>query len=183
VTEFTLKNNRSAHDDREFVELFTKHQKRIFFYILSQVTNRSDADDLLQQTAGDMWEMFGRYQKDTNFLSWAVTIAKFRIFKYRREQGKKLQILDDTLLENVSRELQTRNDSNDRQYALEGCLKKLNTLQRTLLRLHYEEGQTYKQIAEQYNYAQRRMYTVMSRIHIALHECIVQTLCLWRGQE
>lgn len=176
------KSNCGFDENREFVELFTKHQKRIFAYILSLVSNHSDAEDLLQQTAGDMWKMFGRYERGTNFLSWAFTVAKFRVLKYRREQNKKLRILDDALFQKISDELLSRNDQEDRQHALEGCLKRLSESERTLLRLHYEEGQTYKSIAEKYNYAYRRIYTVMSRIHVSLHDCILQTLLVWRSE-
>ena len=168
--------------NREFVELFTKHQKNIFFYILSLVSNHSDAEDILQETAGDMWKMFDRYERGTNFLSWSFTIAKFRVLKYRRNQNKKLQILDDVLFQKLDEELQARKNTGDRHIALEGCLKRLNSTERALLRLHYEEGRTYRAIAKKYHYAERRIYTVMSRIHISLRDCILQTLMLWKGQ-
>ena len=167
--------------NREFVELFTKHQKNIFFYILSLVSNHSDAEDILQETAGDMWKMFDRYERGTNFLNWSFTIAKFRIFKYRRNKNKKLQILDDVLFQKLIEELQTRDNIGDRHIALEGCLKRLGNTERVLLRLHYEEGQTYRSIAKKYQYAERRIYTIMSRIHISLRDCILQTLVLWKG--
>ena len=177
-------NQKSTEYDpnRDFVELFTKHQKRIFFYILSLVSNHSDAEDILQQTAGDMWKMFDRYERGTNFLNWSLTIAKFRVFKFRREQNKKVRVLNDIVFQKLAEELIVRKDMGDRQIALEGCLKRLSNSERTLLRLHYEEGQTYRSIAEKYQYAERKLYTIMSRIHISLHDCILQTLVLWKGQ-
>jgi RNA polymerase sigma-70 factor, ECF subfamily len=168
--------------NREFVELFTKHQKRIFFYILSLVSNHSDAEDLLQQTAGDMWKMFHRYEQGTNFLCWSFTIAKFRVFKFRREHNKKVRILDDIIFQKLAEELLKRKDTGDKQVALEGCLKRLDDAERELLHLHYEEGLTYRAIAEKYHYAERRIYSIMSRIHMALHNCILQTLVLWKGE-
>jgi RNA polymerase sigma-70 factor (ECF subfamily) len=167
--------------NREFVELFTKHQKRIFFYILSLVSNHSDAEDILQQTAGDMWKMFERYERGTNFLNWSLTIAKFRVSKFRREQNKKVRILDDIIFQKLAEELLKRKDTGDIQVALEGCLKRLDNSERELLRLHYEGGLTYRAIAEKYHYAERRIYSIMSRIHMALHNCILQTLVLWKG--
>jgi RNA polymerase sigma-70 factor, ECF subfamily len=167
--------------NREFVELFTKYQKNVFFYILSLVSNHSDAEDILQQTAGDMWKMFDRYEQGTNFLNWALTIAKFRVFKFRREQNKKVRILDDVIFQKLAEELLKRKDTGDKQVALEGCLKRLDNSEQDLLRIHYEEGLTYRAIAEKYHYAERRIYLIMSRIHIALHNCILQTLVLWKG--
>ena len=175
------KKSTDFDQNRDFVELFTKHQKNIFFFILSLVSNHSDAEDILQQTAGDMWKIFDRYERGTSFLSWSLAIAKFRVFKYRREQNKKLRILDDVLFQKLSEELLIQKDMGNRQTALEGCLKRLTQSERTLLRLHYEEGQTYRAIAEKYHYAERRIYTVMSRIHMSLHDCILQTLVLWKG--
>jgi RNA polymerase sigma-70 factor (ECF subfamily) len=177
-----LSKKTSEYDpNRDFVQLFTKYQKNLFFYILSLVSKHHDAEDILQHVAGDMWKMFERYERGTNFLNWSLTIAKFRVFKYRREQNKKLRILDDVIFQKLADELLVPKDLGDRQTALEGCLKRLADSERSLLRLHYEEGLTYKKIAEKYNYAERRIYKVMSRIHISLHDCILQTLVLWKG--
>ncbi|MBN1766175.1 MAG: sigma-70 family RNA polymerase sigma factor [Sedimentisphaerales bacterium] len=176
-------NEKSTEYDqnREFVKLFTKHQKNIFFYILSLVSNHSDAEDILQETAGDMWKLFDRYQQGTNFLNWSLTIAKFRVLKFRRNQNKKLQILDDVLFQKLAEELPVRKDMEDRRLALEGCLNRLGNSERILLRLHYEERQTYRSIAKKYHYPERRIYSMMSRIHMFLHDCILQTMLVWRS--
>ena len=164
-----LNNKSTLYDqNREFVELFTKHQKNVFFYILSLVSNHSDAEDVLQQTAGDMWKMFDRFERGTNFLNWALTIAKFRVFKFRREQNKKVRILDDVIFQKLAEELLMRKDTGDKQIALEGCIKRLDNSERNLLRLHYEEGLTYRLIAEKCHYTERRIYSVMSRIHMTV---------------
>lgn len=170
-----------SDQNREFVELFTKHQKQIFFFILNLVSNHTDAEDLLQQTAVDMWKMFGRYEQKTNFLNWSLAIAKFRVLKFRREQNKKTRILNDILFQKLADDLLKRQDTGDEQVALEGCLKRLDNSERDLLRLHYEDGLTYRAIAEKCHCAERRMYTIMSRIHLALHDCILKTLVLWKG--
>ena len=88
----------------------------------------------------------------------------------------------ESLIHVASSDLMVQKDIGDRQIALEGCLKRLSNSERALLRLHYEEGQTYRSIAEKYQYAERKLYTIMSRIHISLHDCILQTLVLWKGQ-
>lgn len=178
--EKNKKNKDDYQRNMEFVELFTKYQKNIFFFIVSMVSNHSDAEDILQETAGDMWKMFDRYEPGTNFLNWSLTIAKFRVFKFRRSY-KKFQILDDVLLEQLIGQLEIRDVSGDKHIALEGCLKRIDKSERELLNLHYQQGMTYRDIAKKYEYAERRMYTIMSRVHISLRDCIYSTLKLWKG--
>jgi len=47
---------KSNKDD--FISLFLSNQRRIFTFILMFVPNRSDAEDLMQETASWMWKNF-----------------------------------------------------------------------------------------------------------------------------
>ncbi|HOK65745.1 MAG TPA: sigma-70 family RNA polymerase sigma factor [Anaerohalosphaeraceae bacterium] len=170
----------SGQKNTLFIELYSREQKKIFLYILSMVHRRSDAEDIMQQTAADMWRLFDRFEKGTNFASWGIEIARYRILSYRKKQNKNRLFLSEEVYSRIAEELQRQESSSDkRTKALEGCLKKLKESDRRLLSMHYEGNLNYGKIAEQLNLSKLGIYKVMARIHTALRRCINQTLLLW----
>ncbi len=65
-----------------FLSLLLPNQKQILAYIMTYVPNRSDADDILQNTLSILWKKFDRYEPGSDFLAYAVTIAKYEILSY-----------------------------------------------------------------------------------------------------
>lgn len=59
----------SRTDKTLFIELYSREQKKIFLYVLSMVHHWSDAEDIMQQTAAEMWRMFDQFEEGTNFAS------------------------------------------------------------------------------------------------------------------
>ena len=69
-----------------YIRLWMSNQSRIYTYIHMFVPNDQDADDLMQETASTLWEKFDSFQPGTDFASWAVTIARYKILNYRRRK-------------------------------------------------------------------------------------------------
>lgn len=164
----------------QFIEYYAREQKRIFLYILSMVHHQSDAEDILQQTASEMWSQFDRFEKGTNFVSWGIAIAKYKVLGYWKKQRKQRQFLSLEVYEQVARELQNAEGRSDnRKSALQGCLKKLKESDRQMLSMHYEGGLSYLGIAEQLNRSKTGIYKIMARVHADLQRCIKRTLLVW----
>ena len=126
-------------DKTKFIELYSKEQKKIFLYILSMVHHQSDAEDILQQTASEMWRMFDCFEEGSNFAAWGITIARYRILSYRKNQAKNRLFLSSEVYDQVIEEFENvANNSAKKRNALQGCIKKLNEKQRKMLIMHYE---------------------------------------------
>ena len=82
-------------DQTLFIELYSRDQKKIFLYILSMVHRYSDAEDLMQQTASEMWQMFDRFEAGSNFAAWGIAIARFQVLNYRKTLGKSRLFLSE----------------------------------------------------------------------------------------
>ena len=65
-------------DECDFGRLFVQHEARIYGYIRSLVVHRADAEDLLQETASMLWQKFHEFQPGSNFLAWAMSVARFQ---------------------------------------------------------------------------------------------------------
>ena len=167
-------------DKSVFIELYSREQKKIFLYILSMVHHHSDVEDIMQQTASEMWRLFDRFERGTNFASWGITIAKYKILSYRKKRGNNRLFLSQEVYEKVIKELyETESLSDKRKNALQGCLEKLKESDRKKLSMHYRDGLSYIEIAKQLNTSKSGIYKIMARIHTNLQECIKQTILVW----
>ncbi len=146
------KENSDFLDDRRasFVNLLTANYNRIYAFIITMVPHDSDADDLMQETATLMWKNYDRFEPGTNYVSWAVTIAKFQVLKYRKNKlNRSRLLLSDKAYDLLISETQKMQDEKgDRLSALRDCLKKLSEKERQFLKMRYSEGVTAKIVAQ-----------------------------------
>jgi RNA polymerase sigma-70 factor (ECF subfamily) len=165
--------------DREglFLKLFLENEQRIFAYILALVPVRSDADDLLQETAAVMWRKLDEFAYGTDFLAWAISIARYQILAFRKTQGRSRVRFGDVTYEALADQIAPANlGSDDRRDALEGCLKKLNDKDRELIRLRYQPDATVQEVADRVGRSLKAVYRSLSRIHSQLLLCIRKSL-------
>ena len=74
------------------------NQKKIYAFIRYLVPSRTDADDILQDTLTEMWNKFHEFREGTNFVSWGLTIARYKIMSFtRKKKPFSLQFSDKTL--------------------------------------------------------------------------------------
>ena len=163
--------------DPEFVQLFTHHQRRLFLYILSQIPNPIEAEEVQQETNVVIWSKFAQFRSGTNFLAWVSQIANFEVMKYRSRKKRDRMKFSDEFLETVSRESLERSDElEDRQKALAECIEKLRPRDRELIQQRYAPGEKGKHLAEQIGRPANSVYQSLGRIRRSLMECIQRRL-------
>lgn len=163
----------SSTATRQFFQLFMASQNRIYAYILVFVPHGPDADDIMQETATVMWEKFETFTPGTDFARWAKRIAYHKILDYRKKRGRHRVVFSDELVDLLAEEAEAVLDkANPRLEALKFCLRRLSTKDRGLVRLHYEEGVTIKNMAERADRSVQGLYKVMVRIHSRLRDCV-----------
>jgi len=69
---------------KAFLALLVPNQMRIQAFILTLVPNVADAEDIYQETVYVMWDKISTFEIGTDFVAWAVTIAKFKILELLR---------------------------------------------------------------------------------------------------
>ena len=173
-----MSENNQKSDD--FFKLFMKNQKVVYAYILSMVHNCSDADDIMQETMTLMWERFGEFTPGTNFGAWATRIARYKILNMYKNKRRSTEKFDESLMDQISDCYhQKMNDMSYRLAALQDCLKKLNTRDRKLIEILYEEGVKIAELARRLNRPVQGLYKVMARIHTALRRCVDHKIRKW----
>ncbi len=168
--------------EKEFMGFVVSNQKRIFSYIITMVPSHSDAEDILQDTMTIMWQKFDEFERGSNFVAWGIAIAKFRIMKYRRSTvASKLRLDDDVLglLEKQSDGMLKKLD--DRLDALRNCIKKLSGKESTLLKMRYDQEQSFQKIGSSVGLTSPAVFKAISQIHCKLMRCIKRTLFMETG--
>lgn len=174
-------NNAHEQDgsqpSEEFVQLFTRHQRRVYHFILGQIPNPSDAEEVLQETNVVLLRKSSQFEPGTNFLAWACSVARFEVLKHRdRYKRNRLQFSTD-FLDLVQSEVIRRDETSEaRRDALVGCVGKLNDKDRKLIKLRYTPGNNGQSVADAVGRPPNSVYQSLSRIRKTLLDCVNRTL-------
>lgn len=161
-----------VENQAEFVRLLTRHSSQIYGFILMLSVNRTDAEDIFQETSVVLWEKFATYERGTNFRAWACRIAYFQVLTHRRTSGR-LRSLTDAAFDALAADaLAIVEEGDHRKEALAECLEKLADRDRRLLEQKYFVSLTTAQIAEQTSKSTYSVYRALSRIHANLLQCM-----------
>jgi len=165
-----------ADKQAEFVRLLTRYSSQIYGFILMLSVNRTDAEDVFQETSVVLWEKFNSYQPGTDFRAWACRIAFFKVQSHRRTSGR-LRTLTDSAFEAIAADALAMVEVNDvRGEALAECLDKLSDRDRRLLDHKYFGKMTTAQLAEQMSQSTHSIYRSLTRIHSQLLNCMQRSL-------
>jgi RNA polymerase sigma-70 factor (ECF subfamily) len=160
----------------EFVRLLSQNASQLYGFVLVLTGNRSDTEDIIQDTSVVLWKKFGTYQSGTNFLAWARRIAYLQTLSARRKSSRMKTLSDDAWKILASDALAISDEVVDRQSALDECLQKLVAADRKLLEQKYFSQLSVAEIATVQSRANSSIYRALSRIHYQLSQCVQQTL-------
>jgi RNA polymerase sigma-70 factor (ECF subfamily) len=167
----------------EFIQLFSRSQRRLFLYILAQVPNPVDAEEIQQETNIVIWNKSHKFQPGTNFYAWTYQIATYEVMKYRDRNRRDKHLFSDEFIKRVAQE--TSSDAErleDRRKALIGCLGKLRAQDRELIQSRYTPGENGKSVAVKLGRPINSVYQSLGRIRRSLFECVNRRLTAEAGQ-
>lgn len=161
----------------EFVQLFTRHQRRVYLHILAQVPNPVEAEEILQETNVVIWNKYRQFEAGTNFFAWAARIASYEVMKHRdRRRRDRLSFSSELVAQIAAESLESADTLGQRRQALMHCLGKLSPRDRDLVQQRYAPGQSGKDLAERVGRPANSVYQSLSRIRRALFECVNRRL-------
>ncbi len=164
-------NNAPEGQVEQYVALLTRYQPRIFMFICSLVTNRSDAEDVMQETSLVLWRRFADFQPGSDFRAWAFQVALHSAQSFWARQRRDRHVFSDDFLDRVSQTACERaDDSSEVTEALAFCMEKLSDRDRELIGKRY--GSSVPEAAEELGRSQAAIYKASSRIRGVLSLCI-----------
>ncbi len=165
-------------EETEYVQLITQHQRMLYAFIRTMVSDGHAADDILQETNLALWKGLGGFSPDSNFGSFATKVAHRKVIDHIRREGKLGGLIFDTeLAEQIAARMGDSVDSlNSRFVALESCLSKLTSGDRDLLRQRYCDMESIRKLSMFLKRSESSLQNHFAKLRKILRECISQQL-------
>jgi RNA polymerase sigma-70 factor (ECF subfamily) len=139
--------------------------------------NRTDAEEVFQQTSLLLWRKWDEFEPGTDFVSWACTVAHFEVLNYIRRADRRNVALSGDVIELLVKERRVMRDEIDaRRDALRVCIDGLPARQRELVEAAYSGVQPINVLATQMGQTANAVYMTLRRIREALGACIRKRL-------
>jgi RNA polymerase sigma-70 factor, ECF subfamily len=162
-----------AESRKQLVTLMTRHQRQIFSYIYVLVPNRTDAEDLLQETSLVICEKFHDFTPGTDFVAWACQIAYWRVRYSRQKYARSKIVFDQDIVDIVARTASEMADELDERHeALGHCLQRLHPRDREMITARYEPGGSVEAAARRSGRTRQTAYKALARLRKLLLDCV-----------
>ncbi|MEZ5325421.1 MAG: sigma-70 family RNA polymerase sigma factor [Verrucomicrobiales bacterium] len=126
----------------DFLKLFLEHQDDLRAFIGAVVRDSAQRDDVFQEVAMELWRGFDRYDPQRSFGAWARGVAKHRVMKHYRSEGRVPMPLSPAAVEATLNAFDAIDDfrgaATDWKDALEACLQQMPAQSRKLLSMRYD---------------------------------------------
>jgi len=166
-----------AAGGEQFVQLLIKAQTRLYAFILSLVGDRTQADDVLQETNMVLWRKAEEFEPGTDFGAWACQVAYFQVLAHWQRDRRERLLFDEELMRVVAGVIEQRtSEIDERKEALRACLSELPDPQRDLLHRRYNLDNSIKQIAADLGRPDGSIAQTLYRIRATLLSCIERRL-------
>jgi RNA polymerase sigma-70 factor (ECF subfamily) len=167
------KQTQETEARKRLMTLMTRHQRQVFSYIYVLVPNRTDAEDLLQETSLLICEKFHEFREGTDFVAWACQIAYWRIRYSRQKFARSKVVFDQEIVDVVAQTAGAMAEElDDRHEALGRCLEKLPSRDRDLLLARYEPGGGVEEAARRSGRTITTAYKALARLRKLLLDCV-----------
>ena len=162
---------------KQLMLLMTQHQRRIFGYIYTLVPNRTDAEDILQETSLVVCEKFDQFKPGTDFAAWACQIAYWEVRRARQKFARAKVVFNQEVVDAISETaVELAPERSARHEALAKCLQKLHPRDRELLLTRYEPGSGVEEAAQRSGRSMDAAYKALARLRKLLLDCVTNQL-------
>lgn len=157
-----------------FERLVKIYERRIFNYLYRVLGNRTDAEDLTQETFIKLYANRRSIDPDKSFRSWLYRVATNTAYDlFRKRKGwRESFIIDDLERPYETPDSSSSYDTMETAKDVEQALTRLKPTYRTVLLLFYKEGLSYEEIAGTVNLPINTVKTNIRRGKQALGEIL-----------
>ena len=165
----------TTSDGGEFARLLVRHNRALFRYIMTFLPRPGDAEEVLQRAATVLWQKFDEYDRERDFLPWALRVTYFEVLNYRKEFARSrlvfrpdvMQLLDVTRAEEEPM-------LDAQRAALRECLTHLDDDGRMLLKRRYCDSETVASLAKELRRTAKSLYRRLDRLREQIANCVQQ---------
>ena len=129
--------------------LYSRHNVRIYRFILRIVRDATMAEDLVSQVFLDVWRTAGQFEGRSQVSTWLLSIARFKALTSLRQ--RKFEDIDQDDVREIADDADTPEASLDRSTTsqiLRACVAKLSPAHREIINLVYYHEKSVEEVGE-----------------------------------
>ncbi len=168
-------------NDTTPIKEFLSYRGEFMAYLMAILRDFDAAEEVFQNAAVVILEGATAGEPIRNFRAWSKEIVRRQaLYRLRQQsqQAKRFRPIAPELFEAISATFLEEDAEGVRRevLALRNCLEKLPPRQRALLGLRYERQQSFEQISQATGTTPGAAQRALSRIRLALHDCVLAAL-------
>lgn len=156
----------------EFSQKLVGVQKNLYSFILSLLPNRSDAEDVLQETNLILCQKSKEYDPEGNFRSWAFNIARYQVMAHLTKKKRSKIFFSNELVETLANEDFDSSKHHLTQRALQVCYELLPDHMKEISRMRFKEDLSMKEICKALDRPIGAISGTLFRIRQNLIQCV-----------
>ncbi len=138
-------------DEKAFEELYHSYKEPAVRFCNSILKDTEESENIIQEVFVKIWNRRSTINPELNFTSYLFTIIKNRVFDYLKEI-KKNDFLRKKFWEKVLEYQAVDNEVKEERFAkVKEAVENLSEKRKIIIKLNYEEGKSYEEIANQLN--------------------------------
>jgi len=162
--------NLKEGDVLSFDNIFKKYNKKVYYFALSYLKNREEAEDVVQEVFMNLWryrDQINEYYVFSKYLfkiTYNLTCKKFR--KQASDKKQLEEVMRNCILEDDSTNLDI--EYNNLKETANSLIEKLPSRQKKIFLLSINEQLTTEQIAQQLNISKKTVENYLSKVKTSL---------------
>lgn len=161
----------------DFLRLYVEHEPSLRGFVRSLVPTLEDANDVMQEAAMALWKRFGSLDAPENFRRWAFGVARLEALEFLRKKSRDRHVFGEDLLAQLADDAEEMADKFvEERKALDVCLQKLPSDQRSLVEAAYAPGVRMDELATRIGRTAMAVYKSLHRIRMMLTDCTKREL-------
>ena len=159
-----------------FEKLYRDSSPQLFAICLRIVSQRSEAEDVLQEVFATVWRKAAQFDVDrAGAMSWLAMIARNKAIDRLRSQpqARKFEPLElaDEIADPIASPQRDAQAAGERD-RLDECMKRLDDRRRSLIRAAFFDGSTYEELAARVGSPLGTVKSWIRRALLQLRECL-----------
>ena len=163
---------QETDQDSLFVSELTRAQAKMRIYLAKLLANSPSTDDVLQECNKVLWVKRSDWKPETIFLKWAYRVCFFQVKAYFRNQSREKLVFNDELLDLIGSEEPDNSAPKEREEAMNKCLDKIDSQERSLLLERYQGEMSVEQLAKREGLQPNTLSQKLLRLRHQLQVCI-----------
>ena len=162
-----------------FLQHFLQAESALRGFIATVLVRPSDRDDVLQEVALRLWQLYDRYDAARPFTPWALGVTARCLKEEARKAARRPLLLEQSAVEQMAaafEQLAGEESGGDAEAALAECLAALPDTSAALIRARYFARRSVEALAAGSGQSVMAVYQNLCRLRRRLADCIRQRL-------